>query len=166
MHPNQFHVDQAWIVFKLNDEPLRTDRDELFNIVCLMDAASCFIFGNAYVPNDQSEPSTMEFESLLEKGWSHHQQLPSTLFVPIGQFPTNIPEEAERQGIAVMRVREGDLIPFIREARQSFVILPRAAAKLICDGGQALTRRPRRALLPRKNLMPSTERRWASSCLP
>ena len=45
VHPNQFHVDEAWIVFKLNDEPLRTDRDGLFNIICLMDAASCFILG-------------------------------------------------------------------------------------------------------------------------
>ena len=120
MHPNQFQVDEAWIVFKLNDEPLRTDRDGLFNIVCLMDAASCFILGNAFVEIDQAEPSTMEFADLLEKGWAHHQQLPTTLFVPIGQFPTDVPEEAERQGITVKRVKEGELIPFIREARQFF----------------------------------------------
>ena len=120
MHPNQFQVDEAWIIFKLNDEPLRTDRDGLFNIFCLMDAASCFILGNAFVEIDQSEPSTMEFAGLLEKGWAHHQQLPTTLFVPTGQFLTNVPEEAERQGIAVKRVKEGDLVPFIRESRQGF----------------------------------------------
>ena len=120
MHSNQFQVDEAWIVFKLNDEPLRTDRDGLFNIFCLMDAASCFILGNAFVEIDQSEPSTTEFGSLLEKCWAHHQQLPTTLFVPNGQFPTKVPEEAERQGIAVKRVKEGDLVPFIREARQFF----------------------------------------------
>ena len=126
MHPNQFQVDEAWIIFQLNDEPLSTDRGGLFNIVCLMDAASCFIFGNAYVPIDQSEPSTVEFESLLEKAWAHNQQLPTTLFVPTGQFPTNVPEEAERQGIAVQRVKEGELIPFIREARQAFKQYERA----------------------------------------
>ena len=62
----------------------------------------------------------MEFGSLLEQGWAHHQQFPTTLFVPIGQFPTNVPEEAERQGIAVKRVREGALLPFITEAREFF----------------------------------------------
>jgi hypothetical protein len=126
MHPNQFYVDEAWIIFKLNDEPLSTDRDGLFNIVCLMDAASCFILGNSFVSIDQSEPSTTEFETLLDKGWAHHQQFPTTLFVPIGQFPTNVPGEAERQGIAVKRVKEGDLIRFTREARQGFKQYERA----------------------------------------
>ena len=120
MHPNQFQVDEAWIVFKLNGGPLRTDREGLFNIVCLMDAASCFILGHAFVEIDQTEPSTMEFAELLEKGWAHHQQLPTMLLVPTGQFPTNVPDEAERQGIAVKRVKEGELISFIREARQAF----------------------------------------------
>lgn len=120
MHPNQFQVDEAWIVFKLNDEPLRTDRDVLFNIVCLMDAASCFLLGNSFVPIDQSEPSTAEFGSMLEEGWAHHQEFPTKLFLPTGQFSTSVPEEAERQGIEVVRVKEGELLPFIREARESF----------------------------------------------
>ena len=120
MHPNEYHVDEAWIVFQLNDAPLRTDRDGLFNIVCLMDAASCFILGNAFVPSDDAEPSTTEVQRLLETGWAHHHKFPTELLVPTGQFPTNVPEEAARQGIEVVRVKEGKLLPFIREARDSY----------------------------------------------
>ena len=120
LHPNQFQVNEAWIVFTLNDTPIRTAQDGSFNCVCLMDAASCFILGNVFVPVDESEPLTIEVRRLLETGWAHKQQFPTTLFVPNGEFQTNLPEEAERQGITVVRVEEIQLGPFIREARQGF----------------------------------------------
>ena len=120
MHPNQFRVDEAWIVFKLNNEPIHTDRDGLFNIICLMDAASCFLLAQTFVPIKEQEPSKAEFLALLEKGWAHHQEFPTKLFVPISQFPTNVPEVAETQGISVTRVKESELKVFIGEARQFF----------------------------------------------
>jgi len=45
LHPNQFHVNETWIAFQLNETPIITDRDGDFNIIALMDAASCFILG-------------------------------------------------------------------------------------------------------------------------
>lgn len=120
MHPSQFQVNEAWIVFQLNDAPIRTAQDGSFNCVCLMDAASCFILGSALVPVDESEPSTMQIRELLEAGWTHKQELPKKLLVPTGQFQTQLPAEAERQKIAILRAREGKLTPFIREARQAF----------------------------------------------
>jgi hypothetical protein len=27
LHPNQFQINEAWIVFKLNDEPIHTELD-------------------------------------------------------------------------------------------------------------------------------------------
>ena len=120
MHPNQFQVNEAWIAFKLNDAPIRTAQDGSFNCVCLMDAASCFILANSFFSNHESEPSTIEVRHLIETGRAHRQELPAKLFVPTGQFPTHLPEEAELQGITVVRVPEGKLIPFIREAREGF----------------------------------------------
>lgn len=120
LHPNQFQVNEAWIVFRLNDAPLQTEQEGSFNCVCLMDAASCFIVGNSFVPVYESEPSIIEVRQLLETGWAHKEQLPTTLLVPTGQFQTNLPEEAERQGITVVSVEESELMPFIREARQAF----------------------------------------------
>ena len=120
LHPNQFEVNETWVAFQLNETPIQAARDGLFNCVCLMDAASCFILGSAFVPVDESEPSRVEVQRLLRTAWDQKQEFPSRLFIPVAQFQTNLPEESERQGIEVVRLPEGQLQPFIREARQSF----------------------------------------------
>ena len=120
MHPNQFQVNEAWIVFKLNYTPIRTAQDGWFNCVCLMDAASCFLLGNVLAPVHESEPAQSEVRQLFKDAWQHKQEFPIRLFVPVGQFPTNVPEEAAAQGIDVVRVPEGQLMPFIREAKDGF----------------------------------------------
>lgn len=120
MHPNQFQVNEAWIVFKLNDAPVLTESDGDFNFICLMDAASCFILSSAPVSVNATEPSKMEVRRLLEQGQAHKQQLPKTLFIPTGQPANFLSLEAERQGITVVRVPEDHLLLFIGEAREDF----------------------------------------------
>ena len=120
LHPNQFNVNEAWIVFQLNDAPIRTEQDGSFNCVCLMDAASCFILGNSLIPATESEPSQLEARRLLKTAWAHKQEFPATLFVPADQFQTHLPAEAERQGVAVACVPENQLVVFIGEARKAF----------------------------------------------
>ena len=85
LHPNQFQVNQAWIAFQLNDEPVETEQDGLFDVICLMDAASCFIFGTAFVRAGESDPSEFDARRLLKAGWVHKKQFPTTLFLPRGQ---------------------------------------------------------------------------------
>lgn len=120
LHPKQFEVNEAWIAFKLNYEPLQTEEDGSFNCICLMDAASCFILGNAMVPANQAEPSQLEARRLLKTGWEHKKRMPKTLLVPNGQFQTELSAEAKRKGIDVVSVPEDQLIVFIGEARQGF----------------------------------------------
>lgn len=50
LHPQQFEVNEAWIAFRLNGAPVRTERDGDFNCIALMDAASCFILGSQFIP--------------------------------------------------------------------------------------------------------------------
>ena len=69
LHPDQFKVNEAWIAFQLNDEPIHTEQDGSFDVVCLMDAASCYIFGNAFVPLGQVEPTEFDAHRLLKSGW-------------------------------------------------------------------------------------------------
>jgi hypothetical protein len=69
-----------------------------------MDAASCFILGEVFVPVDESEPSEIEVQELPRTAWAQKQEFPAKLFVPTTQFLTNIPQEAERQGVDVVRV--------------------------------------------------------------
>jgi hypothetical protein len=120
LHPNQFEVNEAWLVFKLNDVPIRTELDGDFDCIALMDAASCFILGNMMVPAGGAEPSRKDVQRLIREANAHKQALPGTLFVPSGQLNRTLPAEAELQGIAVVRVPEEELLHFIGEARESF----------------------------------------------
>jgi hypothetical protein len=120
LHPNQFHVNEAWIAFKLNDAPMTTRSDGDFNFIALMDAASCFILSSALVPASAAEPSKMEAKRLLKEGQAHKQQVPKTLFIPSDQPASLLTVEAERQGITVVRVPEDQLLLFITDAREGF----------------------------------------------
>ncbi len=120
LHPKQFKVNEAWLVFKLNELPICTDLDGDFNCIALMDAASCFILGNTFVPVGEAEPSKVAVRRLIKEAKAHKRQLPKTLFVPNGQFTSVLPAEAERQGVAIVRVPEEELLVFIGEARESF----------------------------------------------
>ncbi len=120
LHPNQFEVNEAWIAFKLNDQPIHTERDGDFNFFALMDAASCFILSSEPVSAKSGEPGQLESRRLLEQGYAHKTQWPKTLFVPGEQPATLFVAEAEKMGIRVVRVSDAQLLPFIGEARQEF----------------------------------------------
>jgi len=120
LHPTQFAVNEAWLAFKLNATPIRTELDGDFNCIALMDAASCFILGNTFAPAGEAEPSKMAVRRLLKEAKAHKQELPKTLFIPSGQFNRILAVEAEHQGIAIVRVPEDQLLVFIGEARESF----------------------------------------------
>jgi hypothetical protein len=120
LHPFQFSVNEAWIAFQLNEMPIRTKQDGDFNCIALMDAASCFILANVFAAVGEAEPSKMAARRLLGDARAHKQQLPQTLFIPSGQFESVLVGEAQRQGIAVVRVPEEQLLMFIGEARESF----------------------------------------------
>jgi hypothetical protein len=120
LHPNQFHVNEAWIVFKLNDKPMHTQQDGDFDFIALMDAASGFILSSAPVSAMVAEPTQMESRRLLKQARAHKREWPKTLFVPADQPARYLCAEAERQGIGVVRVAEDQLLHFIGEAREGF----------------------------------------------
>jgi hypothetical protein len=120
LHPNQFQVNEAWIAFKLNDRPIRTEQDGDFDFIALMDAASCFILSSASVPAHGAEPTEMESRRLLQQGQERKKQLPKTLLVPSGQPAQFLAAAARRKGIEVVCVEENQLLIFIGEAREGF----------------------------------------------
>jgi hypothetical protein len=120
LHPNQFKVNEAWIAFQLNDEPIHTEQDGDFNFLALMDAASCFILSSTPVAATQGESTQLEAKRLLREGQAHKKQWPKTLFVPTEQVAQLLVAEAEQLGIGVVRVAEAELLPFIGEAQEGF----------------------------------------------
>jgi hypothetical protein len=120
LHPSQFQVNEAWIAFQLNELPIETMRDGSFNCVALMDAASCLILGNTFLPTTMPAPSPMELRRLLQAGWEHKRQYPTTLLVPKGQLAAVATTEATLCGIEVIPVEEHHLLSLVGDARQSF----------------------------------------------
>ncbi len=120
LHPNQFQVNEAWIAFKLNDAPVVTEVDGDFDVLALMDAASCMILGTEFVRADSSEPSQLESKRLLKGGQAHKQQFPKKLLIPTNQAADLLSVEAERKKILVERVPEEQILIFISEAREGF----------------------------------------------
>jgi hypothetical protein len=120
LHPAQFRVNEAWIAFKLNDEPIHTERDGDFNFLALMDAASCFILSSTPISAHQPEASQIESELLLKEGQAHKKRWPKTLFVPTELAAELLIAEAGRLGISVVRLAEDQLSAFIGEAKKGF----------------------------------------------
>ncbi len=120
LHPNQFQVNEAWIAFKLNDEPIHIEQDGDFDFIALMDAASCFILSSAPVPTKLAEPTQMESRLLLKQGQAHKKQWPKTLFVSAKQPAQFLAAEAERLGIGVVRVAKDQLLLFVGDAKEEF----------------------------------------------
>jgi hypothetical protein len=120
LHPDQFEVNEAWLAFRLNELPIRTELEGAFNCFALMDAGSRFILSSTFAPAGESEPSRAAVRQLLADAMAHERRLPKTLLVPAGQFESVLPAEADRRAIAVVRVPEDELLVFIGEARESF----------------------------------------------
>ena len=120
LHPKQFKVNEAWIAFRLNNVPIRTEQDGDFNCIALMDAASCFILSSEFIPITAVEPSRAQFRRLLKAAKRHKQQLPRTLFVPREDVADQAALEATDQRIDVVRVPESELLIFVGEAREGF----------------------------------------------
>jgi len=118
--PEQFAVNEAWIVFQLNRKPILTEQDGPHNCFAVMDAASCFILGIELIPAMNAEPSVQEARTLLNMGRKHKQDLPEILFIPQKQVANILAREATQRGIEVRRVPEKDLSVFIRDARDGF----------------------------------------------
>ncbi len=120
LHPKQFEVNEAWIAFRLNGAPVRTERDGDFNCIALMDAASCFILASALIPTTAAEPTSAQFRGLLKDAQRHKNQLPNALFIAREDVADLMTREATHQEIDVVRVPENELVLFIGEARQGF----------------------------------------------
>jgi len=120
MHPSEFEVNEAWIVFQLNDVPLVTGDEGTFHCIVVMDAASCFILTNQLVPLSESEPSELDARRLLNNAAERAETCATRLFVPHGRFPGAVTAEGERLGMTVEARSEEELTPFTGEAREGF----------------------------------------------
>jgi len=120
LHPQQFEINEAWIVFRLNNKAIPTEQDGDLNCIALMDAASCFILASELILATSDEPTDIQFRRLLKNAKSHKQQLPKTLFIAREDAAEMAARVATDLDIEVVRVPGNELLVFIGEARQAF----------------------------------------------
>lgn len=120
LEPSQFNVNEAWIIFLLNDAPITTEADGDFNVVCLMDAASCYILGNEFIPAHLTNVPEFKAKRLIEAGRSHAQVLPQKLFLSSELGTNQFVIFAEQASVEVFQVSDEELTPFTSEARDGF----------------------------------------------
>ncbi len=118
--PDQFAVDEAWILFQLNYEPIPTENDGEIDCFALMDAASLFILGSTFLKGDSLNSSVDEMHQLFQSAYSHKTQWPEKLLVPKELRTTQLESEAESRGITLVPVTKRDISAFTREACQAF----------------------------------------------
>ncbi len=119
LHPGQFDVNEAWIAFRLNRAPIKTEIDGDLHCIAMMDAASCFLLGMEMI-SASADLTRDQCNRLFSEAWSHKRELPSTLFIPEEDNGTAITMEAEQRGIDVVRVPDSSLVGIIGEAREGF----------------------------------------------
>lgn len=120
MHPSQFSVNEAWIFFQLNYEPISTEIDGDIDCFALMDAASLFILSSTFVKGGSLNSSSDEIGQLFQSAHSHKEVWPERLFIPKGLQVSQLESEAESRSITVVPTSKGDISVFTREARQAF----------------------------------------------
>ena len=120
MNPSQFSVNEAWIFFQLNYQPIPTEMDGDIDCFALMDAASLFILSSTFVKTGSLDSSNDEISQLFQSARSHKKEWPERLFVPKELQVSQLESDAESRSIEVVPVKKGDISVFIREACQAF----------------------------------------------
>lgn len=120
LEPSSFDANDAWVVFRLNDAPLHTEADGDFDVLCIMDAASRYIFGNELMPVQSLEVPESAAARLIEAGRSQAQSLPHRLILASEFDLTGFTALADRLGVEVQWATEEELSPLTSQTRGNF----------------------------------------------
>ena len=63
--PTEHAPNESWLLFQLNDFPVRTEQDGDFNVLAIMDVAMGIILGMEFMGLTEIEPSEFTSRKLL-----------------------------------------------------------------------------------------------------
>jgi hypothetical protein len=120
MQPKDFRVNQTWLAYRINRAPLNVGGQEI-NLYVLQDAASMFLFGNAFAPAGSDWPPAREVEKLLDSAYAKKDEWPSELVLPGNPEPENsFAMAARNRGINVRNVPESQLSFYIKDTQEAY----------------------------------------------
>jgi hypothetical protein len=120
MHPRDFKVNGSWLAYCINRAPIHVDGQEI-DLYILQDAASMYIFGNAFAPRGSDYPSEADVEKLMRSAHEKNEEWPIEIVLPGVPDATNsFAKVAKQHGIAVRTVPESQMSIYIKDAQDSY----------------------------------------------
>lgn len=118
--PDQFYVNEAWIVFQINEEFLYVQA-EPYNIYMLLDAASTYVLGHVLSRAVDEAPEQKDVQDLFRKAWEAKGQWAKQLILPEESGVEDVfRQQAEKNGLSIKTVPESELEPIIGPLKESF----------------------------------------------
>ena len=120
LQPKDFQVNRTWLAYRVNRVPLITEGQEI-DLYVLQDAASMYLFGNAFAPFGTDCPPLQDVENLLKSAYARKSEWPSELVLPGKPGLENSFSKAARSfGIVVRSVPESHLSFYINDTQEAY----------------------------------------------
>ncbi|WP_319575488.1 hypothetical protein [uncultured Desulfobacter sp.] len=118
--PDQFEVNEVWIVIRINEDFLFVKEDP-YDMFVLMDAASAYVLGFVFSKVVAEAPTVKDVEELFNKAWGAKRQWAKKLIVTDESVASNVfIQEAEKNGIPFVIVPISDLSSIVEPLKESF----------------------------------------------
>jgi hypothetical protein len=118
--PDQFHVNEAWIAVRINEEFLFV-QDEPYDIYVLVDAASCYVLGHVLSRVVDEAPQEKDVRDLFQAAFRAKNQWANFLILTGNASSDDVfRRQAEQEGLSVKTVSLSDLEPILSPLKESF----------------------------------------------
>ena len=118
--PDQFRVNEAWIVVRVNEAFLFV-KDEPYDIYVLIDAAICYVLGHLLSRVTDEAPHEKDVEALFKKAWEAKNQWAEKLILTENSIAEDVfRKQAEQNSLSVSIVPLSDLEPIVGPLKESF----------------------------------------------
>ena len=120
LQPGHFAVNRTWLAYRINSVPLIVENREV-DLYVLQDAASMFLFGNAFAPAGAACPEVSEAERLLESAHTKRHEWPAELFLPGNPgLDNSFSIIANKHGVSIRNVPESQLSFYIKDTQEGY----------------------------------------------
>ena len=117
--PEDLHVDDSWVIFRLSSVPIVTEEDGDFHCVALMDMASGYLLAYQMIPVKSQDEFGDAVETLLKdarkKGVTTRQ-----LVVPSSGASLTVETAVKKLGIHCEIVDDDELVAVLDEPKSAF----------------------------------------------
>lgn len=109
LSPDNYRVNEVWIVVKVTDAPFYVKNDA-YDVYVLMDAGSTYVFGHAFSRVADGSVSDNDVKAIFDTAWRSKRQWPEKVIVTNNSKTSAIFEkEAKENGLPVIFIPVADL---------------------------------------------------------